>query len=263
MKITIIGVDCATQPERTGLARAEWDSGWRSELIGLACTKTTHVAERIAAWMPPHGPALLALDAPLGWPASFKQILKAHQAGDALPEPDINRFFRRATDRFVQRTLGKKPLDVGAERIARTAYRALNLLEALRQLTNQAIPLAWSPDLPGGISAIEVYPAGTLKACGITRLPYKKKSQAQARRKILERLAEFLPAIAQPALLESNADVLDAAICVLAAADFLQGAVYQPDEAGGPGLPLAQNEGWIWARKPSPAQRMLFPGNAD
>ncbi len=259
LKVTIIGVDCATQPERTGLARAEWEDGWQSDLTALVCKKNTQVEERIAAWLPAQGPTLLALDAPLGWPAAFKQILGAHQAGDALPEPEINRFFRRATDQFVHRTLGKRPLDVGAERIARTAYRVLNLLQSLRQLTGRAIPLAWEPALPDGISAIEVYPAGTLKAWGAAYQRYKKKSQLQARHKILMGLQELLPPIAEPSVLEGNADSLDAAICVLAGADFLQGEVYQPAEAGGPGLLLAQNEGWIWVRKSSPRQKALFP----
>ncbi|MGQ0658699.1 MAG: hypothetical protein ACT4NU_11515 [Chromatiales bacterium] len=37
-------------------------------------------------------------------------------------------------------------LEVGADRIARAAYTALQALGLLRQMTNKPIPLAWSPD---------------------------------------------------------------------------------------------------------------------
>ena len=44
--------------------------------------------------------------------------------------------------------------------------------------------------------------------------------------------------------MESNADVLDAAICVLAGFDFVTGTATPPTR-----LDLAQHEGWIWVRK--------------
>jgi hypothetical protein len=46
----------------------------------------------------------------------------------------------------------------------------------------------------------------------------------------------------QTPMLESNADTLDAAVCVLAAKDFLEGRACQPVD-----LDLAVREGWIWA----------------
>ena len=50
------------------------------------------------------------------------------------------------------------------------------------------------------------------------------------------------------AILEHNADVLDAVVCVLAGVDFVTG------QATGPGpdiLEMAKKEGWIWVRRPS------------
>ena len=43
------------------------------------------------------------------------------------------------------------------------------------------------------------------------------------------------------ALLTSNADALDAAVCVLAGSDFLRGRALPP-----PDLDEAKREGWIW-----------------
>ena len=43
------------------------------------------------------------------------------------------------------------------------------------------------------------------------------------------------------ALLTSNADALDAAVCVLAGRDFIRGHALSP-----PDLDEAKREGWIW-----------------
>jgi len=77
---------------------------------------------------------LLVLDAPLGWLRDFGDTLADHNAGMTL-QKEANQFFRRETDRFVQRTLGKVPLDVGADRIARMALSSLHLLGVLTEKT--------------------------------------------------------------------------------------------------------------------------------
>jgi len=49
-----------------------------------------------------------------------------------LIETPSNAMFRRTTDLFIQTTLKKTPLDVGADRIARTAYATVAVLGNLR-----------------------------------------------------------------------------------------------------------------------------------
>jgi hypothetical protein len=61
-----------------------------------------------------------AIDAPLGWPKPLAETLIDHRAGLPIETP-ANAMFRRTTDLFIQRKLKKTPLDVGADRIARTA----------------------------------------------------------------------------------------------------------------------------------------------
>jgi predicted nuclease with RNAse H fold len=193
---------------------------------------------------------LLALDAPLGWPEPIGRILAAHTAGEPIGAAP-NEFFRRETDRFIQRSLGKTPLDVGADRIARTAHAALELLESLRNRLGLAIPLGW--DLPlVGVSAIEVYPAATLVAHGLRSGGYKKPEQVDERRELLASLAALLDVGAHRALLERSADALDAVVCALAGTDFLEGRAMPPED-----LALAKREGWIWA---APSQRGVKPG---
>ncbi len=242
---TIIGIDCAVQPERIGLALGAWHDG-QCGLIESAQAKTGAGIVRIVAdWMQTApGPVLLAMDAPLGWPVALGRGLAEHQAGAPL-EGDANELFRRHTDREIRGRLGKQPLDVGADRIARTALAALRLLRDLRDATGLEIPLAWGPDELAGAGAIEVYPAGTLLAHDISPQGYKGKDGTSARQRMIAILARLvdLPEKLAPALAAGD-DALDAAICVLAGADFLAGRAIGPTDLG-----LARKEGWIWCQR--------------
>jgi predicted RNase H-like nuclease len=238
---TIIGVDCATDPKNVGLARGIWQKG------NLQITDVTngriHIPEEIISeWVSDSKRYLLALDAPLGWPQDFGHTLADHFAGMPV-QKEANLFFRRETDRFVKRTFGKVPLDVGADRIARTALSALQLLSTLSDKTGGIIPLAWDANF-SGIAAIEVYPAGTLQASDVKSTGYKKPEQREAREQILIWLANEAELPDELSLPLEDADVLDAMLCTLAGADFLAGKAYPP-----PNLALAQKEGWIWVRK--------------
>lgn len=134
------------------------------------------------------GPVLLALDAPLGWPTPLSDSVSAHRAGEPLAaEPDV--MFSRETGRFIRARLGKKPLEVAADRIARTAHAALALLRNLRSPHGIEIPLARKPGrLPSRVAAIEVYPAATLIGHGIRSGGYMRPGDASRRLKILEAL---------------------------------------------------------------------------
>ena len=242
------GVDCATDPRKVGLALAEV-SGTKARLLAAERgSAKSSLAGRIAEWMGAESRVLLALDAPLGWPRPLGDALSGHRAGQPiLGEP--NQLFRRLTDRTVAAEIGKLPLDVGADRIARTAVAALALVAELRALSGCALPLAWDHELREP-SVIEVYPAGTLAARGLRSSGYKERGQAEQRREILRALAERVELPVDRSELEQNADVLDAGLCVLAALDFLAGDVIEPEDAA-----TARREGWIWVRHPARRER--------
>jgi len=247
MGITIIGIDCAVQDKNVGLALASFD-GREAHIDQVAVgLKEGAVVDIVADWISHHPPALLALDAPLGWPKGLRQGLRGHKAGKPIRlEP--NDMFRRETDKEVKRRTNKQPLDVGADRIARTAHAALGLLHKLRARTGQDIPLAWKPSMISRTCAIEVYPAATLRAHEIKAQGYKQKDARNARQSLLGQLKGKLSLPSDPTslkYLQSNVDALDATICVLAGVDFLRGEVYEP-----PDLKLAKKEGWIWVREP-------------
>jgi predicted RNase H-like nuclease len=241
---TVIGVDCATDPRRVGLALARAGSRTTRVLQVVDGGEAESPAACIARWMADADRVLLAMDAPLGWPVALGRRLATHRAGEPFAE-DPNEVFRRGTDRFVRWTVGKQPLDVGADRIARTAHAALGLIEEVRVLARARIPLAWSPDFKEPAAAIEVYPAATLAVHGLPASGYKTAEQRDRRNVILRGLKErlVLPEDVKP--LRANADRLDAVVCVLAGLDFLTGAAMAPED-----LDTARREGWIWVRRP-------------
>jgi len=141
---TLLGVDCSTDPAKTGLAignlrgetvcidRSTTGASWRSP------------ASIVLEWLDGHDDVLLALDSPLGWPSTLGPTLAAHRAGAPL-DVDANTLFRRAADAEIKRRLGKQSLDVGADRIARTAVDALGMLETLRRETGARSPWLGGP----------------------------------------------------------------------------------------------------------------------
>ncbi len=251
----IIGIDRATTEANTGLALAVIDDG------GLRIHDTT-VGDRrrparaiVEEWLTDSDDAaLMAIDAPLGWPRPLSASLESHSAGSAIDTP-ADDMFRRATDVFIKEKI-KRPLDVGADKIARTAHAALRLLGELRHDLGVPIPLAWNPADVTDHAVIEVYPASTLIAHEIPpggrtrsgfRLPsYKGRDKIQQRREIVDALRKRMTIPEQRIEdLCGNDDLLDAVVCVLAAQDFLTGRAAVPADRH-----LAEREGWIWTALP-------------
>ncbi len=243
--VQIIGIDCAADPKNVGLAMGVYTEG-KARLQQLAVGKKEDLlVKQVTDWMAGASTVLLALDAPLGWPEQMGELLAPHYAGEAI-KVEANNFFRRTTDKWVKRNLDRQPLDVGADRIARTALAALTMLDALRKSTHVPVPLAWSTDDLAQAQAIEVYPAGTLKARGLPDHGYKEKGQESQRNKIIRGLEEHLTIACDVEPMREDADVLDAAVCVLAGADFLNGTAQRPPPEE---IEIAKKEGWIWVAK--------------
>lgn len=183
-------------------------------------------------WIRTHDVLLLALDAPLGWPAHPGRAGFGHQAGGSL-NGTADRLFHRHTDEVVQACLRKRPLEVGANLIARTAHAALALLAELRARLGMPLPLAWPPAAFAAPSCIEVYPAAALAPRGIPPVPDS-----------LPRLSSVIRNVKPLKRLSSHAR--DAVLCKVAALDFLNDECIRPSD-----LDLARKEGWIWIRRPS------------
>ncbi|MEM1034127.1 MAG: DUF429 domain-containing protein [Myxococcota bacterium] len=246
----VIGVDCAVHHRNVGLARVVMGGATRplvEEVVAGDAPSWDAIDARILRWVT--GPTLIALDAPLGWPAPLGEGLVSHRAGASLSD-SAHAMFRRQTDDVVADRVGKRPLDVGADRIARTAHAALDLLARLRAKMGRAMPLAWSPGpVDEGVHIIEVYPAATLAARGLPSRGYKgsKPSSVAVRREIMRGLGDDIHAApATVAVAVARDHGLDAVVCALAALDFMTASVIRPRD------PVrAAREGWIWVRDPS------------
>lgn len=239
----LIGIDCAVDPKKRGIAAMRYSCDTHlittvatglsdEEIVSVVKDESRHCNQ-----------LLLALDAPLGWPAPLGKTLTAHKAGEHLP-PTAEKLFRRETDRFIREEFKKQSLDVGADRIARTAHSALKLLAHLSEAIGYPVPLAWNAVF-SGVAAIEVYPAATLRSYGLPDSGYKATPDRQVRQRIIDGLNEIdgLALGNSIDLLLRSADALDAVICSLAGLDFLRGTVHQPTD-----VELARKEGWIWVR---------------
>ena len=166
----VIGVDCATQANKTGMVLASW-SGAALRFEDAAIGSKRNPCLKVLSWWIGRDPdVLLALDAPLGWPEPLGSALATHSAGKVIRE-DADDLFSRTTDRRIRERLGKRPFEVGANLIARTAHAALKMLEALRRATGHSIPLVWEGKDFSGVGAIEVYPAATRIAHGFREEP--------------------------------------------------------------------------------------------
>jgi predicted nuclease with RNAse H fold len=243
-EVLVIGLDAASSWSKFGYAVGRYD-GCRvllseAGLIGEGAGANS-LDNVIAPRLREAETALVAVDAPLGWPAPMAEELRDHRAGQPFAVGK-DAMFQRATDRFVHRTIGKKPLEIGADKIARAAHSALATLQQLRNITGKPIPLAWDPAF-SGVAAIEVYPGSTLKAHGLPDSGYKRRDQVDVRRQIATALGNAIVGIEERT--DGNIDAFDACLCLLAAKDFLDGRASPP-----PDLDIAQREGWIWVKKP-------------
>lgn len=243
MNTRITGIDCAVQPTRTGIALACLEDSNCRILDARRCNANDRPAAAVSEWHRAGPLSAIALDAPLGWPESLSNTLPNHYAGMSITA-EANQLFRRRTDADIYTRLGKQPLDVGANFIARTARAALGLLDELRRLTGESIPLAWDMSVPRTTSAIEVYPAATIRSSSLPIVDYKKSSQSDGRERIVDALPNWFDiSDVRDAIIESS-DALDAVLCILAAVEFCHGRAVPPaadDDT------LAKKEGWIWA----------------
>ena len=291
--VQIIGIDCAAQPKDFGLARGNIRNR-RLEIDEFTKLEPTdncfdRLSKRVGDWIAGDDltdrptRTLLALDAPLGWPIHMTSALQNHQAGTPLGRRSDergdeanpgNRLFRRHTDRFIAAKFPGAPLDIGADRIARVARSALELLGRVGDTEGgpSAPPLLWDPGHLHQLGAIEVYPRLTLRhltgSAQKQELHYKGSKQVRNRRSIVERLrktvdldqADLPSKTTETGATDYDHDCIDAVLCALEGLQFLLGESVGPDHktatpwlekrlASVPEMSatdLATREGWIW-----------------
>ena len=129
----MIGIDAASQIKNYAFTFAIWDSDHCEIPAPPTRFNTLADATKACGLFASNDRTIFAVDAPLGWPSLFRDILSNHKAGSPIPVA-ADLLFSRETDRFVRSELSKKPLPVGAERIA---YAARSALEFVGQLVRE------------------------------------------------------------------------------------------------------------------------------
>ena len=201
-------------------------------------------------------PTLIGLDAPLGWPAPFVEAIADHRLGEPLgpPERPGHELFRRVTDRAIHARLGKLPLEVAADRIARAAWSTLQLLASLRERTGLAWPVLVSDPAddsrqataPNESAVIEIYPAATLAALGLQHRGLKGAAGRSTRSRLLDELDRLIRFDASARALAVESDhAFDALVAAIATADFAAGRALAPPPES---RTVAAREGWIQVR---------------
>lgn len=108
MSVRVVGVDCATEAAEVGLAAGHVDDHGVLALDDVergtgGGSLAKALASRIRDLLGESPCAVLALDAPLGWPRPLAEALVAHRAGMRLGAGgEAGRYFHRRTDDVVR-----------------------------------------------------------------------------------------------------------------------------------------------------------------
>ncbi|ORM33424.1 DUF429 domain-containing protein [Williamsia sp. 1135] len=232
-----LGIDLASQPERTAMATLDWSPAGATVID----VRTTVTDEMILDAL--RAADRTGIDAPFGWPDAFVDVVSAHHIYDSasenelFTEPGVTRFVRRMTDEWVRARTGLVPLSVSADRIAYVALRAVRLLAR-----------ADDPGFDAGRvngTAVEAYPAAALKIWGLSHNRYKGKTNHQVLARLIDDLCDLAPWLdfgPHRALCTVSDDAFDAVVTAMIARAAALGMTELPDAAG---TLVAEREGWI------------------
>jgi hypothetical protein len=251
-----LGIDLASQPKNTALCWIGWEPGraWVAGLLkGVDDDGVTPLDDELLIsamsrpWRGFPAPSKVAIDAPLGWPVDFVRGVGDLAAWPVGVGGERDRLERRATDHWIRRTTGKRPLSVTTERIAYAAMRAAGLLAHCEALLTVQI------DRTGVMGLIcEAYPDPAIRAFGIwpddagPRESYKGDARRPLRERIIVRLLKAAPwlelsAEQRQACADSD-HCLDALVCALVARASERGLTLPPPDKL---EHEARSEGWI------------------
>lgn len=230
-----VGIDLASQPVRTGLCVLEWAGEARCLELRTGVDDGEIVAAATAS-------DKCGIDVPLGWPDDFVATVATHHAGGTPPSIEgTERLRMRATDIWVWRRHGRRPLSVSTDLIGVTALRAVQIQRMMAAATGRPV------DRTGAGLVVETYPAAALAAWGLPSSRYKGATPGSD-----ETLAELAVAVTErfdvaldPAdarLAATNDDAFDALVCAIVARLAATGRTTGPpaDLAD-----VAAREGWI------------------
>lgn len=251
----IVGVDCSTDNSNNGIATLDTKK-MIMKLINQKNGMNTVdlIYEEISNFIGQDSDdrkVLICLDAPLGWPEKFGATLSSHDAGEYIPV-DKSTFFSRYTDEFCSSQLKldrNTVLDVAADKIAKTSYTVLEMINNLNNkfINNKKLSLVWDPREKFEIGIIEVYPRTWITQTRLSKLKYKSSHSANAKTKKRNRkwIVGFINSLYTITNLNkqgTNEHRVDALICCLIGDYFMRNMCCSPPN----GNTIVKKEGWIW-----------------
>lgn len=204
-----VGVDLASQPEKSSLCVIEWVGKPRiTDLVRPATDDAIVERARDAD--------AIGIDCPLGWPTPFVEMIRRHHEGTATSGIDADpRDLRlRTTDQWLRRHhTPRDPLSVSTDRLGIVALRGIGILERL---------VGPGADRSGADGVYEAYPAGSLAVWGLRSTGYKSTGRndgaaVEARAEIVTALAPHIDLGSWSERLVDNADDLDAVVTAIVA----------------------------------------------
>jgi predicted nuclease with RNAse H fold len=240
--VIVSGVDLAGQPVNTAIGIVRWRPERRSLELMTGADDDAVVATVLRT-------DRCGIDAPLGWPDAFVDVVTRHHSFQTADLPASSEPLRlRATDRFVWKTHGRLTLSESTDNIGDVAHRGIRIQQAVQAATGETI------DRTGAGRLVEVYPAAALRVWGLPHRGYKRGDGAEATRaSIVAGLAERFAIELAPdhtRLATEAHDALDALISAIVAALAAEGRTAPPPAAL---RRAAQREGWIHVPTPDGA----------
>jgi hypothetical protein len=230
------GVDLAAQAAHTGLCVIEWAGTPRCIELRVGVGDEEIVTAAAAS-------EKCGIDAPFGYPVAFAEFVAGHHALDpeARPGVDTETFRLRATDVWVWRRHGRRPLSASTDLIGVTALRCARLQLMVAEQTGKPA------DRTGAGRLAEVYPAAALAAWGLPATAYKRATAAS--RALLADLASTIVdrfgvamTLEQRTLAATLDDAFDALVAALIAHEVAAGRTERPPSEL---TDVARREGWI------------------
>ena len=243
MRQSVVGIDMAANPKDTWAAFGEvvgptdlWISSVEGDMEDSRLKQLIQDGQH----------AVVAIDAPFGWPDEFVSFVSKYHRDELAPHVSRDDFRYRFTDTFVRREAGKNPLSASTDRIGIVAHRTAQILAELEGC--DVLPFRANGN---STKVIEVYPGATLAAFGLPHTGYKpsrslrKVDPAEVRATIISELSAVGVSFTKETRVkcQGQTDALDACICALTAREFLNGSTWNPPEDK---LALVAREGWIF-----------------
>lgn len=241
----IFGIDCATKDNNIGYSIYDINAN-NFITVNSQGDKQTAIISDIKRFIDKHK-ILLCFDSPLGWPSSFAKNLIKHNAGEYI---NINQdeFFRRETDVLCEYLLGKRLYEVSADKIARTTFKTLQMINTIKS-TYSNLQMLWSCNQSFELGYIEVYPRSWLisefEPSNISIEKYKgsAKENKLIRRTLITEIQKkgINLSTIQQQMIDSE-HIFDSVLCCLNGLDFINNRCLDPSLI----IDKAKKEGWIW-----------------